>query len=64
MIFKLTEKDYKKLNEWNENHVCTLTYSGAIGGKFTYSFTPNSLGCVEKVICACGKSIDVTDYNW
>lgn len=38
-------------------------YYGAIGGALTYSFTPTTLGVVIKVKCACGKEIDVTDYE-
>lgn len=40
-------------------------YAGAIGGAYTYRFTPTSLGTVVKVKCDCGEEIDVTDYdNW
>lgn len=39
-------------------------YHGAIGGAYTYSFTPTSLGCVVKVRNSMtGDEIDVTDYE-
>lgn len=52
-----------KLEAWASSHQCTITYEGAIGGKYTYMFAPTSLGMVTKVECACGAIIDVTDYN-
>lgn len=38
--------------------------SAAIGGRYTYSFTPTSLGMVQRVRCAsCNKDLDVSDYE-
>ncbi|GAH13040.1 unnamed protein product [marine sediment metagenome] len=40
---------------------------GAIGGAFTFTFTPTSIGVSAKVVYLKGteseKSIDVTDYD-
>lgn len=52
-----------KIDAWAYNHDCAITYEGAIGGKITYTFTPTGLGLIEKGVCACGKEIDVTDYQ-
>jgi hypothetical protein len=52
----------KKLNKFSK-HKCALRYHGAIGGALTYSFTPTSLGVVIKAKCACGKEVDVSDYE-
>lgn len=42
----------------------TQPYYGAIGGELTYSFTPTSLGTVEKVFHSGTKQeLDVTDYD-
>lgn len=38
-------------------------YAGAIGGAYTWCFTGTSIGEVVRVECACGDSIDVSDYN-
>lgn len=40
--------------------------TAAIGGRYTYSFTPTSLGMVQRVRCAsCNKELDVSDYaSW
>ena len=44
-------------------HKCPLTYTGAIVGKTTYSFTSTNLGTVCKVECACGQKEDITNYD-
>ena len=43
-----------------------VPYTGAIGGLFTYMFTPSSLGVIVQVRNAITlDKIDVTDYeNW
>lgn len=39
-------------------------YAGAIGGTFTYTFTPTSIGVVKKVTCGwCKETHDFTDYD-
>lgn len=38
-------------------------FTGAIGGAYTWSFTPTSLGVVSTLKCACGEKLDVSDYD-
>lgn len=61
-----SSEELKALAEWTNTHEasCPMQYTGAIGGKYTYSFTPTSLGTVHKVACACGASHDATRYDW
>jgi len=63
MEFYLSEEDEKKYAEWSKNHNCPITYTGAIGGKTTFQFTPTGLGSIIKVICGCGEELDLTDYE-
>lgn len=63
ILFWVDPDQLKKLSEFESNHKCSMRYYGAIGGALTYSFTPTTLGVVIKVKCACGKEIDVTDYE-
>jgi len=65
-MFTLDDDQRKKFDEWNRNHTCSLKkYSGAIGGRLTYCFTPTGLGVCLKVKCVCGEEIDLTDVsNW
>lgn len=69
-MFMMSEKEaatadqYRK--EHNEKfHGGHVPYTGAIGGQFTYSFTPNSLGTIVQVHCYCGKepARNVTDFD-
>ena len=62
--FTLDALQNETIQNWMRDHDCPITNVGAIGGRFTFSFTPTSIGTVEKVQCACGEEIDVTDYNW
>ncbi len=63
MGFQLSQKDFEKIEKWDTTHDCCIQSEGACGGRLTYSFTPTSLGTVIKVQCACGKEIDLTDYD-
>lgn len=65
MSFDLSGEQRKQVEEWRSLHQqeCPITYGGAIGGKYTWQFTPTSLGIVIKIVCACGGSVDVSDYD-
>lgn len=67
-MFELGKDELKELNRWEADHNKTCIYAnpmnqGAIGGRFTYSFTPTGLGVISKIDCACGESVDLTNYN-
>ncbi len=64
--FSLDDTQLSQLRAWYKEHdkVCAYVLNqGAVGGRFTYSFTPNSLFRVDEVTCACGAKIDLTDYD-
>ena len=67
--FALFEVELSRLNDWVDRHSKSrncpyVDYSGAIGGNFTYSFTPTSIGSIVKVKCSCGDWFDATDYDY
>ena len=60
--FYLTEKQQQKLNDWILHH--EDVYTGAIGGRYTYEFTPTSIGIAVWVRDAITKEkIDLSDYE-
>lgn len=52
-----------ELREWKTNHECTLTIQPTLGETTTYCITPTGLGYIYVVKCACGSSINVTDFS-
>lgn len=64
MIFSLSKKEQEKVDQFKEKHYCTRPkYQGAIGGRYTYSFTPTSLGSIVSIKCVCSAEKDITDYD-
>lgn len=67
-IFYITQDEYKKFSDWKKEHNKKCKFSdsmsgGAIGGRFTYIFTPTGVGTATTVKCACGEECDLTDYD-
>lgn len=61
-MFELDKDQSKKISKWIKHF--DKVYEGAIGGRFTYMFTPTSLGIVIKVQDGVTRDIlDVTDYD-
>lgn len=62
---------WTRIGAWQKTHDAekhvppgeTVRYCGAIGGAYTYTFTPTSLGTVVRCECACKDYLDVTDYD-
>lgn len=67
ITFTLDDAQEARIKCWQRNHLCRFRdpetgerRGGTFGDLETYSFTPTSVGTVEKVTCACGSAIDVT----
>lgn len=75
--FDIDAKTWARIHRFKNEHECSLPdasakdqketgerkRTGSIGGRWTYSFTPTSLGTAITVHCACGKEENVTDYD-
>lgn len=66
--FTLGDEEIATAKKWEAEHDKTCRYAkpgstGAIGGRFTFSFTVTSIGIVCKIACACGEEKDITDYS-
>lgn len=52
------------VERWQQQHRHEHVYKGAIGGGWTWSFTPTSIGVVVKAHCAtCDNTTDFSDYG-
>jgi hypothetical protein len=60
-IFDLTAEQHKKYDEWRKEK--GEVYVGAIGGAYTFCFTPTGLGNMVEVKCADGTKLDLTDSD-
>jgi len=63
MRFELTDGQFDQYVIWQRDHECSLKNYGAIGGAITFEFTPTGLGMSQSVKCACGASINLTNYE-
>lgn len=62
MEFSLTQEEVERARAFHTK--CRKKYAGAIGGAFTYSFTPTSIGVIVSVECGvCKEKLVLTDFN-
>ena len=56
--FSITGEEWEAIHQWQDKHIKEVhngdSYSGAIGGRWTYEFTPTSIGDIGTVKCSCG----------
>jgi hypothetical protein len=64
--FNLNSAQIKKFNTWrkeknkaNKGEV----YAGAVGGAYSFCFTPTGIGTLVTVKCIDGTELDITDEN-
>ena len=68
MNFKITEKDCEKLDIWRDEQDSKVREKnsnyGAMGGGYTFMFTPTNLGMIIKVKnVLTGDTVDLTDWD-
>ena len=57
-------KEHNKTCKFHDDGSSPSHPCGAIGGRFTYEFTPTGIGTAIRVRCACDDwEIDLTDYD-
>jgi hypothetical protein len=64
MTFTILPEELEKLDAWMKTKNLNK-YGGAMGGRFTYSFTPTSIGMAIQVTDAMEQkdTIDISDYE-
>ena len=60
--FELTEDQTKKFDDWRKAKPEEV-YVGAVGGAYTFCFTPTGIGLIVDVKCADGTELDLTEYD-
>ena len=62
--FPITEAEEEKINEWCREHTSKHPKTGAIGGRFSYVFTPTSIGTIGEIMCNdCKKTFCFRGFN-
>jgi len=62
MTFTVSDEQIKKFEEWRASH--KKIYTGAIGGRYTWTFHPTSLGTITIVVDNMTKeNIDLTEFE-
>ena len=69
--FPISKEEKENIEKWRLKHETEvhgrdtlekrLTAHGAIGGGYTYVFTPTSIGVVGEFKCSCGESFTFKD---
>ena len=58
--FPISEEEEEQINKFQDKY---RKYYGAIGGAFTYKFTPTSIGVVGEVFAPNGESLVFKDLS-
>lgn len=63
--FTIEPEQVERIREWKRQHEAEKhngsQYAGAIGGRYTYEFTPTSIGTFGRIRCGCGEHFDYDD---
>ena len=67
-MFSISEEEQQAIHNWiekhREDHKVGLFATGAIGGRWTYEFTPTGLGVITIIRCnLCKAEKNVTDFD-
>lgn len=65
ITFGLTEKQWKKYQKWRKAKTKKEgeLYVGAVGGAYSFCFTPTGIGEMVTVRAADGEVLDITEYE-
>ncbi len=71
--FTISDEKWNEIMKWQKEHVAEKhsyidkngekqpKIAGAIGGRFSYTFVPTSIGIFAKCKCTCGEELDITE---
>jgi hypothetical protein len=65
--FRITKEEQEKIDMWKKAHIKKKhngnSYAGAIGGNWTYKFTPTGIGTLGEIKCSCGETFCFCDIG-
>lgn len=65
ITFSITPEQVEAIRAWKKEHEAEShggsEYAGAIGGRYTYEFTPTSIGTFGRIRCGCSAKFDFDD---
>jgi hypothetical protein len=62
--FELNDVEKAKARAFEDEHEAKHGRSKAVdGARYTYMFTPSSIGTSVTMVCGCGVECDLTDYE-
>lgn len=70
--FPVTDKEWDEIHAWERKHLKeahgidvdeTPNYGGAIGGNWTFTFIPTSIGVIGEVRCHCGEKFTFEELS-
>ena len=63
--FVILPEEVEAIKKWQKQHTKEKhggsESAGAIGGRYSFKFTPTSIGTFGTVICSCGEKFDFAD---
>ena len=64
MTFTPSDKELETSSKWIQDHKnrCT-SKDAAMGGKYSYCFTPTGVGEIFTVKCVCGEEVNATNFD-
>lgn len=63
MKFKLSKEQIERFEKWEEEMEFSQTDAGAVGGAYSFIFTPTGVGDFIKIRHISGAELDLTDMD-
>lgn len=62
-LFHVSKQQREAASKWFEEHRKDHGQITAIGGAYTWCFTPTSLGVATSIKCSCGDTLNISNYS-
>ena len=62
--YELTKKQVDLFEKWRKEKGDLIDLVGAVGGAYSFCFTPTGIGTLIKVTCADGTELDLTEWEY